>query len=624
MPSLPDLNQVITRDCPIVSPQTRLSDVIRCLGMETSVSMATAGGAASIPCVLAVDGGQLVGLLTAQDVPGLIVSGVNLEQTPMAQAMARSPLSLKLSKESTLLSALEMIQEHGLQYLPVLESDGRVAGVIAADVLYRQLPVWELLQGEAALRESEARFRALYEQAAVGIARVGRLGQLIQVNRAFCRLLGYAEAELLQQTVQQITHPEDRESDRGLMGQLWSGKLPSCNVEKRYLCKDGQVRWADLSVSLVRDMEGDPQYSIEVVQDISDRKQIEAALWESEARLLHLVSASPAVIYTCKASKDYDLTYISYNITEHLGFKPEDFLSQANFWQNCLHPDDLPRVLDERSQLAKQGFQVSEYRLRRQDGVYRWVNDQIRLLRDPDGAPKEMVGCILDITDRKQAEQKLKASLQEKEVLLQEIHHRVKNNLQIISSLLYLQTRAIDDRQACSALQASRSRVESMSLVHESLYQTRDFTHIDFEEYVRKLAKNLLNSYLAETTAISFQARIHPDVTLSLKQALPCGLIVNELISNALKHGVSDESTGQICVALEAQPDNELILSVSNSGDALPADFDLDQSQSMGLALVKALCKQLKGALELERGDSTTFKISFPNPGSGENLRPDS
>ena len=669
--TLPDLESAIDRNCLIVSPQTRLIEAIQDLGLrQTNLTEA----AAAVPsCILVVAADRLVGLFTAQDIPRVIAAGVNLEAAPIEQCMVRSPPNLRLSESSSLLSALEIIQEYAIQYLPVLEPDGRVAGVITADTLYRRLTLLDspqlldhrisrqptqptkpqqtpiplldcpgldcprdnrpIVQGNAVKPHStDLEFgltRSADDLLNSAIASIVRLRLFDDRTWEYdfwsvgCEaVFGYTAQELIQ--------------DR----QLWFSRIPQADLdaviepswermysertfrnEYRFRHKDGSLRWISGVIKSQRHEAANCWVVTVVDTDISDRKRIEAALWESEARLLHLISTSPAVIYTCEATGDYNLTYISNNITDYLGFKPEDFLSQPQLWQTRLHPEDLSILLEVRSALFQQGFQISEYRLRHQDGSYRWVNDQIRLLRDQAGNPKEMIGCILDITDRKQAEEKLKASLQEKEILLQEIHHRVKNNLQIISSLLYLQAHAIEDQRACSALQESRNRVESMALVHESLYQTRDFNQIDFVGYVRRLAKHLLNSYLPEPKAISFRAEIHPDVKLSLKQALPCGLIINELVSNALKHRFRDQATGHIGVLLEPRADHWLSLVVSHSGDSFPADFNLQQPQSMGLELVKALCRQLKGALELERGEGTTFKICFPQHSWERNSR---
>jgi two-component sensor histidine kinase len=205
------------------------------------------------------------------------------------------------------------------------------------------------------------------------------------------------------------------------------------------------------------------------------------------------------------------------------------------------------------------------------------------------------------------------ASLQEKEVLLKEIHHRVKNNLQIISSLLNLQSGHIDDPQATEVFQDSQHRVRSMALVHEKLYQSQDLAWVGFAEYIRNLATYLFRAYSASATGVTLDIQAD-DVFLTIDTAVPCGLILNELISNALKHAFPDGQAGEIHVELHAHGYRQVTLSVADTGIGLPNDLDLNTTTSLGLQLVHTLVDQLNGHIELNGIRGTEFNITFAVP----------
>jgi len=220
------------------------------------------------------------------------------------------------------------------------------------------------------------------------------------------------------------------------------------------------------------------------------------------------------------------------------------------------------------------------------------------------------VVVLRDITTQVRAEEHIKTSLQEKEVLLQEIHHRVKNNLQVVSSLLNLQSKSIKDPQDLKIFQDSQNRIRSMALIHEKLYRSPDLSRIDFAEYVRQLTTHLFQTYSANTGNIQWQLHIQ-DVFLDVDTAIPCGLILNELVSNCLEHAFPEGRAGEICVAFYPACDQQYVLEVRDNGIGLPPDLDPSATESLGLQLVNTLIHQLDGTLALEREHGTTFSITF-------------
>jgi two-component sensor histidine kinase len=215
-----------------------------------------------------------------------------------------------------------------------------------------------------------------------------------------------------------------------------------------------------------------------------------------------------------------------------------------------------------------------------------------------------------------QSAQDVRASLHEKEILLQEVHHRVKNNLQVISSLLNLQLRPMKDHAAREALRACQARVHAISLIHAMLYQSRDYANVPFSEYARVLAGNIFDTLGTDPSRVSLERAID-DVALPVDQAVPCGLILNELITNGLKHAFPEGRRGTILVELGKAGPGRLQLSVRDDGVGMPVGFDIRQTQSLGMHLICALAEQLGGELEMSGDTGTFFKITFAKDAAG-------
>jgi PAS domain S-box-containing protein len=245
----------------------------------------------------------------------------------------------------------------------------------------------------------------------------------------------------------------------------------------------------------------------------------------------------------------------------------------------------------------------------RPGGSRYWASVMITAVRDAEGWVHGFAHVTHDVTARREADERLRGSLHEKEVLLQEIHHRVKNNMQIISSLMNLQAGTLGNVPAAEPFRDARDRVRSMALVHEQLYQSRDFSRIDFGDYARSLMKFLLPS-----TENGTQVSVTFDIErtqISLNAAVPCGLILNELTTNAIKHAFRGRAAGEICVALHAVEEGRFVLSFRDNGVGLPQGFDIARSPSLGLKLVRMLAEQLGGQLEIIVHDGTEFRIAF-------------
>jgi len=220
--------------------------------------------------------------------------------------------------------------------------------------------------------------------------------------------------------------------------------------------------------------------------------------------------------------------------------------------------------------------------------------------------------AIVDITGRKKAQEQINASLKEKEILLKEVNHRVKNNLQVISSLLNLQSKGIKDSADAEIFKECRNRVKSMVFIHEKLYKSKDFAHIDFSDYVRTLTNSLFHSYGVAAESLELLISVDDNISLGVDRAIPCGLIINELVSNSLKYAFSSGGSGRITIRV-AYSGGEYLLEVADNGRGFPAEVDFRNTQSLGMQLVITLVDQLNGSVVLDSlgGTGTKFTIRF-------------
>jgi len=435
--------------------------------------------------------------------------------------------------------------------------------------------------------------------------------RLLFVNEAFLEAYGYTEEELLGKplaTLRSSSMASDvaRQILPATLRGGWYGEV----INRR---KDGKDLPLELWTSVVRNDEGDPVALVGVARDISERKRMEQALRQSEARLRRITDAMRDVV--TQTDVDGTIRYISPSGFLALGYRPEETLGRSLFEK--VHPDDRQQAEKAfRDALAKKSSMTLEFRHRQAGGDYVWLEAVGNLLFDEQQLVVGTVFGIRDITERKSAEEQVKTSLQEKEVMLKEIHHRVKNNLQVISSLLSLQSDSLSDESVRKVLRDSQNRVRSMAIIHQRLYQSTNLAEINFAGYIEELCSQLARSYGAVDRNIRFRNKAE-DVYLGVDKAIPCGIIINELVSNALKYAFPDGDGGTVTIEFQ-QKGNDVRLVVCDDGVGMPDGLDYQSAESLGLRLVNMLVEQVGGSVRMhaEHEDSddrpgTRWEVRF-------------
>ena len=340
------------------------------------------------------------------------------------------------------------------------------------------------------------------------------------------------------------------------------------------------------------------------------QRRAEKDLRESEEKYRDLYDNAPDMFASVDA-KTTTILECNQTLVDALGYAKEDIIGRSIF--DMYTPDSVEDAKASVSSVFLKTGTIKgvELQLQRKDGSALDVSLNVSSVRDEKGYIIRSRLVWRDITERKHFEEQIKASLKEKEVLLGEIHHRVKNNMQVIISMLRLQSANIKDKKYADMFKESQNRIKSMSLIHDKLYQSKGFANIDLGEYVNSLINGLFITYRVDPNKIRLNMEIK-DVLLGFENFIPCGLIINELVSNSLKYAFPEGREGEISIALGKINENEIKLTVSDDGIGLPEDLDIRNTESMGLQLVMLLAEyQLKGKIEWNRTGGTGYHIKF-------------
>lgn len=449
-------------------------------------------------------------------------------------------------------------------------------------------------------------------------------GRIVFVNDMAVHLSGAADREsLVGQSIFEFIPPEKHESARQILAFLRTQTGGSYRMEQQVTRKDGTIITVDV-VSGVLTYQGKTLIQ-SIIRDITPQKRLEQELDRSRELYGKLVEVSPDAVVVL--GLDNKLISINEQAARMFGFDSvEQAIAETTDNRDFFSPQDRPRVEENIARTLQEGaVRNVEYTFVRRDGSSFFGEISAAVLRDDDGQPKAFIGIVRDTTGRKEAEQRIQASLREKELHLYEIHHRVKNNLQIVCSLINLQALQIGDEKASRAFTATQNRVRSIALLHEFLYRGENQQCVPLSPYMATIASNLFRSHGTPEDAIDF-AVSGDELCLDQSTALSLGLIVNELVANCLKHAFPtkpvDSSPAipkqQIRVVFTAVGGDSFKLVVADNGCGLTPGNDPFTTESFGLQLVSGLVDQLEGTVTVDSSPhrGTSFSIVFPgNPG---------
>lgn len=466
---------------------------------------------------------------------------------------------------------------------------------------------------ETELRLNEEKYRAIYSQAYVGIALVDKENEKFeQVNQRLCDILGFTMEDLQKKTIEDLRI-------KGDLSRLPSGKdfirrgFERIFDEQRYRNAAGEEVIFNITISLIKDENGQPLFFVYIFEDITPKRKAEEQIRIQAAKLNAVFESSSHMIWTM--DREYKLSSFNNNqikwLKEVYGLKP--YIGMPMMSGAMISTEDYNSLWKLKADQALKGETLKfETLFESKKGIKYWREIYLNPIRNERDEVVE-ISCIAhDITDQKLADENIKQSLKEKEVLLKEVHHRVKNNLQVISSILNLQSSYVKDKKSLDLLLESQNRIKSMAFVHESLYQTNDFSNINFSSYVENITSNLVHSYSNPENPPQLNLDLDL-IQLNLDTAIPCGLIINELISNALKYAFKDKKVGQLNVTVKTKGPGIQIV-IADNGKGFPDNLDFRNTESLGLQLVVTLVDQINGKIELETKKGTKFTIDFIPP----------
>ncbi|BAQ66639.1 PAS domain S-box protein [Geminocystis sp. NIES-3709] len=474
---------------------------------------------------------------------------------------------------------------------PVMEEDNtvKIFWAIAYDITKQK-------QIEASLKTKTEELNRFFSVAIDLLAIANTDADFLRLNRQWEKTLGYSIEKLEGSKFFDYIHPEDLEKTDNALSILKNQHIVN-NFVNRYRCYDGSYRWIEWSCVPVDNL------IYAAARDITDRLKSENILRQYE----RIVSATNDAIALVK--RDYTYQVVNQNYLDLHGKSYSEVVNHhiAEILDPEVYINVVPKV---ESCLSGETIQFEMWNERDKSNP-QYLSVTYSPSFESDQTISGIVVSIRNITQLKQIEQQIEKSLREKEVLLKEIHHRVKNNLQVINSLLNLQSRSIQDSSIRLRFKESQTRIQSMALIHEHLYQSNNLSEINLSKYIKELINVLFSSYQVSNSTIEVKIKIEQNFFLDIDSALPCGLIINELISNVLKYAFDDNQKGKLFIGLSSDDQENLILTIADNGKGLPPELDWEKTTTLGLRLVKNLTNQLRGNIVLDNEQGTKWTITL-------------
>lgn len=454
--------------------------------------------------------------------------------------------------------------------------------------------------------ENEEQLRIITENMQDHVGLVDKQGIFRYLSPSVKVALGYEPHELIGKPIFPFLHPDDLERTQSAFGRCITQSSTE-KIQNRFKHKDGNYVWIETVGNPIFDDSGQAVGAVFSARDITHGKQIEEKLRISEEHFRSVFDQSP--IGTAVVSLDYRFKRVNSEFCRITGYSDKDLASLKIF--DLLHPEDIADNSENVQGLVDGSLNQhkAQKRYLRKDGEIIWVNIFLTMIRDPQGKPMHFLAMVEDVTQTKRAEEEIKSSLKEKELLLGEIHQRVDNNLQLVSKLLELQFSNYEDEEKVELCKNNKNRMRAVALIHEKLYQSEDFAIIDFADYIETLTNHLIYSYGVDIYLIRFKVTAENPI-IDVDTAIPCGLILNELITNSIKHAFNPGESGEISILFKSEK-RKIVISVTDNGRGLNDDWNVLGMEKTGLRLINMLLEQVQGLMQVSKTDGTKFEIEF-------------
>ncbi|HKB87854.1 MAG TPA: histidine kinase dimerization/phosphoacceptor domain -containing protein [Ignavibacteriaceae bacterium] len=461
----------------------------------------------------------------------------------------------------------------------------------------------ELKEKQNLLEESRDKFADLYDYAPNAYLTLDEAGLIKEINYTGANLLGFQKKFLIE--IPFVSFLEKDEIGK-FFNLLHKCKSANTGITEEFTLnsKEKGIITVHIIFSPYRNYRT-KEYNIRLsLTDFTEKYKYQNELRESEARFRSMADSAPVMIWI--SDEDNDLIYANKTMLDFFGKSFAEINEKK--WMQLIHPQDRERFIELFNKASSEARSFStELRVKKSNNEYSWTLKSAVPLVLPGGEFKGFIGSEIDVSETKNYRIQLENSLKEKEVLLKEIHHRIKNNLQIISSLLNLQLNYLNNEEIIEMLKSSQSRIRSMALIHEKLYKTKELSSINFGEYIKELTSYLFTTYRNRSGTLRLDLDL-AEVKIDINLSISLGLILNELVTNALKHAFPNRKSGTLNICLK-EVNNDLFLIVADDGVGLPDGFDIKTTSSLGLELVDSLVDQHRGKLEINRNGKTEFRI---------------
>jgi PAS domain S-box-containing protein len=453
---------------------------------------------------------------------------------------------------------------------------------------------------EAEIKVAQERFHLAIQAAQDGFWDWDFVTGNFYLSPRWKEMIGYNNDELPNQlsSWEQVIFAEDKIEAIKLIENYNQGRIDRFQAVQRFHHKNGSTVYILSRAIHLKDDQGNVIRMVGAHTDITELQKAQEVLKQQ-------LAAIEAAIDGIAILKDGQYIYLNQAHLELFGYTyPEELLGKS--WTALYKPEQLDYFQQHTFPiLSEQRHWQGKATAQRKDGSI--FTEEVSLTLTDD----DLLICVCrDVTERLKAEEKIKASLLEKEVLLREIHHRVKNNLYVISNLLDLQADTLEQEEQRNLFAESQNRIQTMALIHEQLYQSNDLSQVNFANYIQNLVEKLSLSYQTKHCQVEIILDVQP-VTLSLESAIPCGLLINELVTNSFKYAFPNSQYGAIKIELKLEKQKQIFLKISDNGIGIPKNFDWQDSPSLGLRLVSILADQLEASMEVDCSNGTSFTLTF-------------